>query len=89
MNICAGCIIFTASHESFSDRILEAEKICDKQEMEQFPNEGDDIQVIHLGGDILQILYLYIFLVVPVYFHLVYLQVIQRYFFSGKIQICC
>ena len=29
----------------FSDRILEAEKICDKQEMEQFPNEGDDIQV--------------------------------------------
>ena len=32
----------------FSDRILEAEKICDKQEMEQFPNEGDDIQVAHL-----------------------------------------
>ena len=29
----------------FSDRILEAEKICDKHEMEQFPNDADDIQV--------------------------------------------
>jgi len=27
-----------------TDRILEAEKICDKHEMEQFPNEGDDLQ---------------------------------------------
>ena len=30
----------------FPDRILEAEKICDKHEMEQFPNEGDDLQVL-------------------------------------------
>ena len=60
--------------------------------MEQFPNEGDDIQVIHLWGwYTAQMigLYLYIFFSVQVYFHLVYLQVVQRYFFSGEIQICC
>merc|ERR1719228_2221858 len=27
-----------------TDRILEAEKICDKHELEQFPNETDDMQ---------------------------------------------
>ena len=37
--------VFVIFNWKFSDRILEAEKICDKQEMEQFPNEGDDIQV--------------------------------------------
>ena len=34
------------SDDYFPDRILEAEKICDKHEMEQFPNEGDDLQVV-------------------------------------------
>ena len=34
------------SDDYFPDRILEAEKICDKHEMEQFPNEGDDLQVL-------------------------------------------
>ena len=34
------------SDDYLPDRILEAEKICDKHEMEQFPNEGDDLQVL-------------------------------------------
>ena len=37
---------FQIGDDYFPDRILEAEKICDKHEMEQFPNEGDDLQVL-------------------------------------------
>ena len=92
---CSPDIHSIADIEKFSDRILEAEKICDKQEMEQFPNEGDDIQVIHHGADILQ--YCTADRNVPVYFFSYtgifshrYITSISKFFFSsGKIQICC
>ena len=48
------------SDDYFPDRILEAEKICDKHEMEQFPNEGDDLQVLlssnYLSGNYFEVL---------------------------------
>ena len=46
-HMCSVHVIFAAFYWKCSDRILEAEKICDKQEMEQFPNEGDDLQVLY------------------------------------------